>query len=102
MGTVAVTVAAAAILALLREEVVLALLDRLGPQELVELVTLRVRVRPHSDRLEHVFLDFDALVAKGRMMERPEDVVDNLVNGNVGVLPCKENAPRLVRVWSMK
>lgn len=97
MAAVAMAVAATAILALLRQDVVLALLDRLGPQELVELVALRVFVRPPLDCLEHVFLDLDALVAKGRMVECPEDVVHNLIYGNVGVLPRKENAPGTVR-----
>jgi len=47
---------------------------------------------PASDSLKHLALDLDAFVTDSGVMECPEDIVDNLVDGNSRILPGVENA----------
>jgi hypothetical protein len=47
---------------------------------------------PAANRLEHFTLDLTALITNGGVMEGLEDVVDDLVHRNTGVLPGVENA----------
>lgn len=85
---------------LLVEDVVLAVLHRLGRQDALKLVAAGVLLSPLADRLEHVTLNLNALVANGGVVERTKDVVYDLVDGDVGVVPSKQNSAAgwLVRV----
>jgi hypothetical protein len=74
------------------EDVVLVVLDGLGREELVELVAVRGLLRPLAHRLEHVALDLDVLVAGRRVVEGTENVVDDFVDGDAGVLPGVDDA----------
>lgn len=73
------------------EDVVLAGPDGLGGQEVVELVRQRRLLRPPAHRLEHFPLDLDIVVADGRVVERPQDVIDDFIDGDAGVLPSEED-----------
>jgi len=73
------------------EDVVLAVLYRFGAEEVGKLVALRVLVVPFTHRVVHVALDLDALVTEGRVVEGLEDVIDDFIHGDVGILPSKEN-----------
>lgn len=86
-GAVGVVMAAAAGLATPRENVVLAVLDGLGAEHAVKLVAAGVLIGPDAHGLEHVLLDLDAVVARGRVVEGAQDIVDDLVDGYAGVFP---------------
>lgn len=66
--------------------------DGLGGEQVVEVVAVGRLVGPLPDRVEHVLLDGDALVADGGVVEGAEDVVDDFVDGNVGIFPGVEDA----------
>lgn len=72
---------------LLIEDVVLVVLDGLGVENVVNLVTARMLVGPGFYGLEHVTLDLDMVVAEGGMVEGVEDVIDNLIDRDSSVLP---------------
>jgi hypothetical protein len=70
------------------QDVILPILDGFRRQDVIQLATVWVRVRPHSDGLEHLPLNLNTLVSDRRVMEDSKDVIDNLVNGDTRVLPC--------------
>lgn len=49
-------------------------------------------VGPHADGFEHVSMDFDVFIAKSWVVEGADDVVDDFVDGDVGVFPGEEDA----------
>ena len=73
-------------------DVILAVLDSIGAEETVQLVAVRGLVDPILHRLVHVSLHLDTIVADGGVVKGPDDVVDDFVYGNTGVLPCVEDA----------
>lgn len=83
--------AATACAAAAAEDVVLVVPDRLGREQLVQPVAVGRLLGPPAHRLEHVALDGDALVARGRVVEGAQHVVDHLVDGHAGVLPGVED-----------
>lgn len=93
MATIVARVPAAAPALLPMKDVVLLLLDGLGRQQMSDFVTARVLIIPCAHRVEHVALDLDVLIAKRGVVEGAKDVVHDLVNGDVGVLPSKEHTP---------
>lgn len=74
------------------ENVVLARLDGLRPENLVQLVPVRGLFGPLAHRVEHVALDLDGVVAQRRVVEGPQNIVDHLVNGDAWVLPRIQNS----------
>lgn len=91
-GAVRVSVAIAALLLMILQDVVLALLDRFRAKEVAEVVTTGMSVGPVLDGAEHLALDLDVVVASCGVMESPEDIVDDFFDWNVGVLPGVEDA----------
>lgn len=89
---VGVALAAPATAAALVQDVVLVVADGLGGQEMVEVVAVGCLVGPLSDCVEHVLLNGHALVADGGVVEGAEDVVDDFVDGDVGIFPGVEDA----------
>lgn len=79
----------AATTARLVENVVLALLDGFRTENAIEFVTTGVLVSPGADSLEHVTLDLDVVVAQGGVVENAQDIVHDLIDGDVGVVPSK-------------
>lgn len=77
---------------------ILANLDRLGRQDAVKLVAARVCISPHSNSLEHVAVNFNALVSQSGMVQGAKNVIYNLVDRYVGIVPSKENAAELVNI----
>lgn len=76
------------------KDVVLVVPDRLGREEVGKLVATRVLVSPIFHGLEHISLDLDVVVASSRMVERSEDIVNDLVHGDTRVLPGIQNSSR--------
>lgn len=74
------------------KDVVLVVPDRLGREEVGKLVATRVLVSPIFHGLEHISLDLDVVVASSRMVERSEDIVNDLVHGDTRVLPGIQNS----------
>lgn len=72
--------------------VVPACFDGSGPEDVVEVAAVRILVYPFLDRVEHVAVDLEVLVARGGVVEDVEDVVDYLVYGDAGVFPGVEDA----------
>jgi len=66
---------------------VLALLNGLGGQDVVELIALGVLIGPLLHGPKHIPLDLDLIAAEGGVMEGAKNVVDDLLNGDVGVFP---------------
>jgi hypothetical protein len=94
---VATTTANTAAVALdLIKNVVLMILDRVGGEKVSKLVAAGVLVSPLLDSLEHVTLDLDMIIASSGVVERTEDVVNDLVNRDAGVFPSIEDATRIV------
>lgn len=69
------------------QDVVFVVPDRLGRQQVVELVAVRCFLGPFAHCLKHFALDLNPLVARCRVMEGTQYVVDHLVHGHAGVLP---------------
>lgn len=59
---------------------------------MLELVAVGRLLRPLAHRLEHVALDLDPLVARCRVMEGTQHVVDYFVHGHARVLPCVQDS----------
>lgn len=78
------------------EDVVLARLDGFRGEDAFEFVATRVLIGPHSYCLEHVTLNFDIFAAQGWVVEGPDDVVDDLIYGDIGVFPGKDDATEVV------
>lgn len=70
---------------------VLVILNRLGTKEMSKLMAARVLISPLLDSRKHVALDLDVIVACSRMVESTDNVVDDLVDGNIGILPSIEH-----------
>lgn len=49
---------------------------------------------PGADRLEHLTLDLDVVIAKSRVVESAENVVYYFVNGDARVLPSIKDTAR--------
>jgi hypothetical protein len=64
----------------------------------IQLVATRMLVNPVLDGVEHVALDFDAIVSQGWMVEGSQDIVDDLVHGHARVLPGIEDASGQVSI----
>lgn len=58
---------------------------------MVDLVPARMLVCPILNRLEHIPLDFDAVVTKGRVVKGSQDIVNHLVDWNVRVFPREQD-----------
>lgn len=56
----------------------------------------RVFVGPLSDSLEHVSMNFDAFIAKRRMMQGAKNIVSDFVSGYINVLPGEKDATSAV------
>jgi len=78
----------AGLLGLAGHDVVLAVLDRLGVEQVVQFMAAGILVGPHLHRLVHVALHLDAFVAHDGVVERTDDVVDDFFHGNARVFPC--------------
>lgn len=59
-------------------------------------VAARVLICPLLHGLEHIALNLNLIVACRRMMEGTEDVVNDLVDRDTSVFPCKENTRNCV------
>ena len=64
-----VAVGSASRLLVAAEDVVLAVLDRFGAQDAVDIVPMRELIGPLADRVKHGALNLDAVSADSRMME---------------------------------
>lgn len=91
MAVAAVTVACT--LVLLRQDMVLSILDRLRREDLIQLMSLRVLVRPHPHSLVHVSLNLDVLIPHSRVVECLQHIVGYFVHRNVRVVPREEHTP---------
>ena len=65
--------------------------DRLGSQDVVQLMAAGVLVSPLADRAEHVAMDLDTLIANGRMVECANEIIDHLIYRDARVFPSIEN-----------
>lgn len=74
------------------KDVVLVVLDRLGGEEVGELVAARVLVGPLLDSGVHVTLDLNIVASSSRVVKCADHIVDDFVNGNRRVLPSIENS----------
>jgi hypothetical protein len=74
------------------KDVVLVVPDRLGREKVGKLVAARVLIGPIFHSFEHVSLNLDMVVASSRMVECPEDIVNDLVHRNTSVLPGIQNS----------
>lgn len=98
-GTVGVGMATSIVVAvllvvlLLVENVVLALANRVGGEDVLKLVAAGVLVGPLLDGVEHVALDLDTVLAEGRVVQCAEDIVDDLIYRDTRVLPGVQRAP---------
>lgn len=90
-AAVGVAAAVSVAAALLSQDLVLALPHGLRREDMAELVSTRVLVGPVLDRLEHVALDLDVVVAKRRVVEGSQNIVDDFVHRDVCVLPGVED-----------
>lgn len=77
---------------LLVEDVVFATLDRIRREHMVQFMAARVLLCPHTNSLEHVTLNVNALVAESWMVECAKNIVYHLVDGDIGIIPCKQNS----------
>lgn len=59
---------------------------------MVELITAGVLVGPFFNGVEHLLMDFGPSIAQGRVVERLEDVVADLLDRDRGILPGKQDA----------
>lgn len=50
-------------------------------------------IRPLLDGVKHVSLDFQTIISDSWVMERAEDIIDDLIDGDARVLPGIQNAP---------
>lgn len=91
-AAVGVAVAAPAAARALMQDVVLMVADGLGGEQMVEVVAVGRLLCPLADGVEHLLVDLDALVAQSGVVECAEDVVDDFVDGDVGVFPGVEDA----------
>jgi hypothetical protein len=91
-GVPSIVAMAMAAALLLVENVILALPNGLWWQKTVDVVPARMLINPSLYGAEHILLDLNVSTAKGRVVECAQYVVDNFIYGNVGVLPCIENA----------
>lgn len=66
---------------------------RLRRENVVEILSVVV-VRPVFDYLEHIVVDFTVGIPESRVVEHADDVVQDLVDGNVWVVPCIDDAGR--------
>jgi hypothetical protein len=67
--------------------VIFSIPDGLGAQDMINLMPTRILVRPLSNSVEHVFLNFNMLIPKGWVMESPEDIITNFLNRHPWVFP---------------
>lgn len=75
------------------ENVVFTSLDRLGREKMRQLMLMGTLIHPLANRLEHVSLYLYSVVAGCRVVESPEDVINDLVDGHSRVFPCVKNTP---------
>lgn len=62
-------------------------------QDVVQVFAVVV-VRPVLDDLEHIVVDLAVRVANGWVVEHADDIVQDLVDGDVGVVPGVDDAGR--------
>lgn len=74
------------------DNLVLAILDGLAPEDVVELMAAGALVRPLPYDIEHFLLDLHTLIANSRVVEGTENVVDDFVDGDARMFPSIENA----------
>ena len=77
-------------------DVVLTGSDALAAEDGVQVGTL-ARASPAFNDGEHGLMDFAVGLASGGMVEHTDDIIEDLVQGNIGVLPGVENARGYVR-----
>lgn len=77
---------------LLVQNVILVILDRFGRKKMSKLMTAGVLVSPLLDGREHVALNLDAVTASSRVVKGVENIIGDLVDGDIGVLPGIEYA----------
>lgn len=53
---------------------------------------------PGLNGAEHVSLDLNMLITKGRMVECSQDVVDDFIDGYIGVLPSVEHTALMTTI----
>jgi hypothetical protein len=68
-------------------DMVLAVLDALGAEKMVQLISAGILADPFTHGVIHLPLDLDSIVSDCRMMEGAKDIVDDFVDGYSGVLP---------------
>lgn len=75
--------------------VVFALPNALRSEDVVERATsVGSRVDPALHDVEHASVDFAMRVSDGGVVEDADDIVENLLDGDVGMVPCVNNAGR--------
>lgn len=75
------------------QDMVLASLDRLGREQVGQLVLESALICPLSHRLEHIPLDLDSLITSCWVVESPEDVINDLINRHTRIFPGIQNSP---------
>jgi hypothetical protein len=78
------------------ENVVLVILDRVRGEKMGQFVAARVLICPLLHSLEHIALNLHMIIARRRVMEGTEDVINNLIDRDTSVFPCKENTRNCV------
>jgi len=76
---------------------VLAILDRLGREQVSEILMLFPS--PHTYCVEHLSLDFHMLIAGGRVVESPQDIIEHLVDRDSRVVPSVQNTACYRQFW---
>lgn len=72
-------------------DMVLAVLDRFRPQNMVQVATSRVFVNPLAHGIKHVPLNLDTLIADRWVVQRAQNVINNLVYGHSRMIPSIEH-----------
>lgn len=72
--------------------VIMAIFDRLGAQNMIELITIWLLVNPFLHCVEHVSVDLETLVSESWVMESSADITHHLINRDTGILPGIEDS----------
>lgn len=86
------SMAADTALGFLVENMVFTLFNRLRREKMVKFMAARMLIGPSLDGAEHIPLDLDVFITKSGVVKCSQNVVDDLIDGYVRVLPCVENA----------
>ena len=74
-----------------RNCVVAAIFNGLRTEDRVQIMSIRLFIDPSANCGEHVPLDFNVLIPKGRVVEGTKYVRHDFFHGDARVLPCVED-----------